>query len=179
MSLARIVVRRQREVDRGRALPNSRKAPPVPLPWSWQPEPAQVFVDNAPLMLIGSGVMKMSFTHFWKNVNESLRPVWVSAVLSTASGFVSGLPPPPQAASASAPQGASARRQRSGAAWRHRSWGAAALDPRADGVVGRCCRPASTAATCAVGTEPGAESPTAWTAGSSPTACRCPRSSTA
>ena len=48
------------------ALCTTRKAPPVPVVLSWQPEEAQVLVETTPPWLICSCARKIGLMHFWK-----------------------------------------------------------------------------------------------------------------
>src|SRR5687767_3282226 len=86
----------------GCAVGTTRKAPPVPLALSWQPEPAQVLVESTPFWLITSGVRKIGLMQRWKYANDSFWPDTPGGLL-TSGGLSSGLElPPPQLARTSA-----------------------------------------------------------------------------
>src|SRR5258706_13153208 len=88
------------------ALPMTRKAPPVPLVLSWQPDAPHVLIAVVPLEnWIGSCFRKTGKTQFWKY--ENLRR-WLPCTVGFCKvlGFSNGLPPPqevsPQTAAAAA-----------------------------------------------------------------------------
>src|SRR6516225_8029309 len=76
----------------------TRSAPPVPVLLSWQPAPAQVFVEVTPFCVMVSCLRKIGKMHFWKYGNASVAPPVVDG-LETLPGLLRGSPPPPQPAS--------------------------------------------------------------------------------